>query len=117
MNTTYKWVKPLPEKQINTFEDRVVYNSAVYTREFTKGTRAYPRLSGELERQEIASPIVGSSKSYGLTAGVKYAGYVWNMKNVNWTNPNTKPKWYYSVFVNNSQKIIVQAISSSLKEI
>lgn len=117
MSTTYKWVKPLPIKQINKFEDRVVYNCAVYTRDYTKGTRAFPRLSGELERQEIASPIVGSTKKYSLTAGVKYAGYVWNMKNVHWTNPNTRPKWYYSTFVNSSEKIIVQAVSSSLKEI
>ena len=40
----FKWVKELPIKQINKFEDRVVYNVAVFTREYTKGTDAYPYL-------------------------------------------------------------------------
>ena len=117
MNVEVKWVKDLPTKQINAFEDRVVYNCAVYTREYTKGTSAFPRLTGELERQEIASSIVGSNKEYGLTSGVDYARYVWKMKNVSWTNKSTKPQWYYTQFKNDGEKIVHQAVNSALKEI
>ena len=117
MNVEIKWVKDIPKKQINQFEDRVVYDMAVYTREYTKGTSAFPRLTGDLERQEIAAPIVGSNKSYGLTSGVDYAKYVWNMNNVNWTNKSTKPQWYYTQFKNSAEKIVAQAVSTALKEI
>ena len=117
MKVTFKWVKPLPIKDINRFEDRVVYNCAVYTREYTKGTSAFPHLSGTLERTEIAAPIVGFDKTYGLSSGVDYAKYVWNMKNVQWTNKATKPQWYYTQFKNDKEKIIAQAVSSALKEI
>lgn len=117
MMIQFKWVKPLPTKQINAFEDRVVYNTALYTREYTKGTSAFPRLTGELERQEIAAPIVGSNKNYALTGGTDYAGYVWRMTGVNWSNKATQPQWYYTTFKNNAEKIVSQAISSALKEI
>ena len=71
-------IKGLPVEQINMFEDRTIYNVAVETREMTKGFRAFPYLSGELERTEIAEPITGSNKEYGLSAGVDYAKYVYN---------------------------------------
>ena len=117
MTIEFKWIKPLPEKQINQFEDRVVYNCAVYTREFTKGTSAFPRLTGTLERAEIASPITGSNKTYGLSGGVDYAKYVWRMTDVNWTNKATKPQWYYTTFKNQAEKVVSQAVSAALKEI
>lgn len=117
MNFEIKWEKEIPIDQINKFEDRVIYDCAVFTREFTKGTSAFPYLTGELERQEIAAPIVGSDKSYGLTGGVDYAKYVWRMNNANWTNQATKPQWYYTEFRNNAEKIVGQAINAALKEI
>lgn len=117
MKVQFKWVKKLPIKELNKFEDRVVYDTAVYTREFTKGTNAYPYLSGKLARTEMASPVVGSNKKYGLTSGVDYAVYVWRMKGVNWTNKATKPQWYYTQFKNNSHKIVKQAVYKALKEI
>lgn len=117
MNISFTWLKPLPVNKINQFEDKVVYNTAVYTREYTKGTSAFPRLTGELERQEIKAPIVGSNKSYGLISGVDYAKAVWKMTDVNWTNKATKPQWYYTQFRNSKEKIIRQAVSSALKEI
>ena len=117
MTIEFKWEKEIPKKQIAQFEDRVVYDTAVYTREYTKGTTAFPRLTGDLERQEIASPIVGSNKSYGLTGGVNYAKYVWRMKNAKWTNPSTQPQWYYTTFKNHAEKIVSQAVVTALKEI
>lgn len=117
MNVSVEWVKKIPKEQIERFEDRVVYDVALYTREYTKGTTSFPRLTGELERQEIAAPIVGSNKEYGLTAGVDYAKYVWRMNNPNWTNKSTKPQWYYTNYKNHKEKIISQAITAALKEI
>lgn len=113
----FEWVKELPIKQINKFEDRVVYNVAVFTREYTKGTDAYPYLTGNLARSEMAKPIRGYNKTYSLLSGTGYDKYVWNMKNVNWTNKSTKPQWYFRQFRQSSGKIVKNAVSSALKEI
>ena len=110
-------IKPLPEKEIKKFEERVVYNAAVYTREFTKSASAYPRLTGRLQSTEVSLPISGSNLEYGLGAGVSYAKDVWMKTNVNWTNPSTQPQWYFSVFKKQGDSIINQAVSTALKEI
>ena len=44
MNIEIEFTKELPIEQIKQFEDRVVYNVALGTREETKGLRAYPYL-------------------------------------------------------------------------
>ena len=117
MEIKFNIVKGIPAKEITNFEKKVVYNTAVYTREHTKGANAYPYLSGKLQSSEIAAPIVGSGMNYGLTAGVDYAVSVWKMANANWTNPNTQPQWYYSVFNKEYASIVSQAVNVALKEI
>lgn len=112
-----KIIKGIPTKQIERFEDRVVYNTAVSTREYVKSRNAYPYLSGRLARSEITSPIIGSHKVYGLTTGVDYARYVWKMKDVNWTNPSTKPQWYYTTFREKGASILTNAVVRANKEI
>ena len=117
MNVEVQIIKELPVKQIEQFEDKTTYNCAVFTREHTKNANAYPYLSGELSRQEIAAPIVGSNKDYGLAPGVDYATKVWGYTNPKWTNPDTQPQWYYSVFNKDGYTIIDQAVNTALKEI
>lgn len=112
-----KIIKDIPKKQIDQFEDRVVYFSAVGTREYTKGRRAYPYLTGKLERAEVASPVTGKDKEYNLLAGTNYAKYVYRMKNPEWTNKSTLPQWYHTVFRTKSKSIVTEAVVHSLKEI
>ena len=117
MTITVEWTKEFPKKKIFVFEDKVVYNTAVFTREYTKATNAYPYRTGKLAREEIKQPIGGSNRQYYLTNGTDYDVKVWNMTNVNWTNPNTKPQWYYNQFKASTTKIIKSAINAALKEI
>lgn len=117
MNIEVKIIKGIPTQQINKFEDKVVYNTAVTTREFTKGKNAYPYRTGELRRSEVASAITGSNKEYGLGAGVNYAKYVWNMTNVKWTNSNTIPQWYYNAFRQKGALLLNNAVIKAKKEI
>lgn len=118
MNIEVKIIKDIPKNEINKFEDKVVYNTAVLTREYTKSANAYPYRTGELQRSEISAPIISSgNKSYGLSAGVGYAKSVWNYKNVNWTNSSTQPQWYYSIFRKQGASIMQNAVSRALKEI
>ena len=110
-------IKDIPKKQIDYFEDRVVYFTAIGTREYTKGKRAYPYLTGKLERAEVASPVTGSNKEYNLLAGTNYAKYVYRMKNPHWTNKSTLPQWYHTAFKARSKSIVSEAVVHSLKEI
>ena len=117
MNVQVIVKKGIPVEQINRFEDKVVYYTAVSTREYTKSRHNFPYLTGKLMRSEIAAPIVGSNKSYGLTAGVDYAVDVWGYTNVNWTNPNTKPQWYYSNFQTKGYGFVTEAVIKAIKEV
>ena len=110
--------KGIPVEQINRFEDRVVYNTTITTREYTKSKNAYPYLTGALMRSEVAAPIFKEGdKSYGLTSGVDYAKKVWNYNNVNWTNPSTLPQWYYNAFREKGALLLTNAVIKSIKEI
>lgn len=118
MSIEVKIIKDIPTQEISKFEDKVIYNAAVLTREYTKSANAYPYLTGELQRSEISAPVVSNgNKSYGLSASVRYARKVWNYKNVKWTNSNTQPQWYYSVFRKQGANIIQNSVSRALKEI
>ncbi len=117
MNIEFVVLKDIPTKQISKFEDRVVYNTAVLTREYTKIANAYPYRTGRLRASEVSSAVTGSNKSYGLGAGTNYAKTVWNYENVNWTNPSTQPKWYLTTFKNKATSIVSNAVSRALKEI
>lgn len=117
MNIEINFIKDIPTEQIDKFEDKVVYNTAVFTRESTKSANAYPYLSGNLRRSEVSAPISGNDKEYGLQAGTDYAKYVWNMTNVNWTNSNTEPQWYFNVFRKRAAIIVAGAVVKALKEI
>lgn len=111
-------LKELPVEQIKKFEDRTIYNIAAITREFTKSANAYPYLTGELQKSEVALPIQQVDKmNYGLGAGIDYAKKVWNYKNANWTNPSTQPQWYASVLRNNYEVIVNNAVQTALKEV
>lgn len=110
--------KDIPEEQIEQFEDRSVYFTAMLTREYTKGANAYPRRTGELFRQEVRAPIRKlDNASYGLLRGTEYAKYVYQMTNVRWTNPSTKPQWYSTIYRQREKSIVEMAQERALKEL
>lgn len=110
-------IKDIPEKQVKSYEDKVVYNCTAITREYTKGMGAYPYLTGELARQEIASQITGGNATYNLLSGTDYAKYVWKMTNVKWTNKSTEPQWYSNIYRKHQKTIQMTASNQALKEI
>ena len=115
MNIEIDIIKGIPEQQIEQFTDRVIYNTAVLTREETKSLNAFPQLSGTLMREELAQQIIGSNKEYGLAGGTSYAKAVYDYENVNWTNKSTLPHWYKSVFEKSGNMILFNSIARSLK--
>ena len=117
MNVEIEIIKDIPKDQINQFEDRVVYNTAVITREMTKSSSSYPYLTGNLARTEMSIPVQGRNKEYSLLAGVDYAIFVWNMAGVKWTNSATKPQWYLTNYKLHKESIINTAINRALRSL
>ena len=110
--------KDIPEEQIKQFEDRLVYFTAILTREYTKGERAYPYKKGNLYREEVSAPVKKiDNASYGLVAGVDYAKYVYKMTDVKWTNTSTQPQWYSTIYRQREKIIIETAQERALKEL
>lgn len=117
MEVKVEIIKGIPEDKLDLFKDRVVYYTAVATREYTKSRNAYPYLTGELARQEIASSITGSDAEYNLLAGTDYAKKVYNFRNANWTNKQTIPSWYYNVYRQKGAGLTLNAVIRAIKEI
>lgn len=117
MTAEVEIIKGIPKEQINKFEDRVVYFTAVATREYVKSRSSYPYLTGELSEQEASAPITGTDKEYNLLAGTDYAKYVWNMKSPEWTNPSTLPQWYYTAFNQKGAVLLLNATIRALRSV
>lgn len=118
MDVRVEILKDIPKEQIKRYEDKVVYNAAVLTREYTKDMRAYPHLSGELEEQELKlKPSKEGHAIYSLLDGTTYAKYVYDMTGVHWTRKSTIPQWYENVYRKKENTIISSAQSKALREI
>lgn len=110
--------KDIPEEQIEKFEDRTVYFTALLTRQYTANARAFPYLKGKLEGSELRTPIQHEGHaSYSLLRGIEYASYVWKMSNVNWTNPSTRPQWYSAIYRQKEKLIVDTAKDRALEEL
>ena len=120
MNISVKVEIPrqLPVRELDNYVDRVVYNTARITLDFTNSKQRFPYRTGELNRGSMAEGVVGEgNKTYHLgAAGVDYAPIVWEYpQSTNWTNPNTFAKWYVTEYKNEQELITQQAISNSLR--
>lgn len=117
MDIEVKIIKDIPVKQIEKFEDRVVYYTAFNTRNYVKTRYGYPYRTGNLRKSEIAAPIIGTNKEYGLLPGTKYAKKVYNWGNVNWTNKSTIPHWYHTAFRTKGYAFLTDSVIKALKEL
>lgn len=113
MNIEVEITKDIPVNKINKFADLVVEGVARATLDMTEGF--FPRLTGNLEIGAYSMGVVGSNKTYGIGSTVDYAKYVWEMKGVNWTNPNTLEQWYLTTFKNKKEHILNQAVTGAKK--
>lgn len=96
---TKKLLKEAPEKMLRqiarqtldyTGSTKVVANSSGARYKLPPGHR-----SGETEQSMYSQGVQGDYEN-GFYIGnfTSYASYVYVKENVNWTNPNTKTKWF-----------------------
>lgn len=104
---SFKVVKPMPVKEINNWEDKVVFGIARETLDFTNTKQHFPHLSGTLQLASMSAGVktlgkgiygLGYDKEYG-GENVSYGKDVWKKgPGTNWTNKRTLPQWYKSVY-------------------
>ena len=118
---SFKIVKPMPVDKISKWEDKVVFGIARATLDFTNTMQHFPYLTGKLNRASMSEGVVSEKKgTYHLGArGVEYAPKVWKYgSNTNWTNPNTLPQWYktvYEKYRNDINKVALQNAEGELR--
>jgi len=110
-----KVIKDLPVEKLNKFKDRVIYSIARNTLDMTASTKAFPYLTGTLERDSMANGVINTGQyKYSLGAkNIKYAPKVWTYTNVKWTNPSTQPQWFVSVYKKHEHDIVTRAIKTA----
>lgn len=114
--------RPLPVDKIENWQDKVVFGMARATLDFTNTKQHFPRLTGALQEGSMATGVVTiNKKTYGLDydkTTTTYAPIVWQYgKNTNWTNSNTLPQWYYSVFDRYTNEIVEVAVKNAESEL
>ena len=117
---SFKVVKPLPTKEISNWEDKVVYGIARATLDYTNSKHNFPYRTGALNRASMSEGVVKEKVgTYHLGArGTDYAQYVWRYgANTNWTNKQTLPQWYNSVFNRYHTNIVNNALDNAKGEL
>ena len=115
MRCDVSWIKELPVREINGFENEVVYRTARMTLDFT--IPHIPYRTGDLNKSSLAFGVQGQDKVYSLGAGVPYAKYVWNFnqETTNWTNPRSYSQWFLTEFKNQKETILGNSVTASYK--
>ena len=114
--------RPLPVEKLNQWQDKVVYEMARTTLDFTNTKQHFPRLTGALQEGSMATGVVSiNKKTYGLDydkTTTTYAPRVWEYGyGTNWTNKSTLPQWYMSVFDKYKNEIVGLAIKDAESEL
>lgn len=101
----------------NRYTDLIVFGVASRTLDLTSQESRFPRKTGNLAHKSMVQRTRKEADCvYCLDnpEGAEYAKYVWNMENVNWTNPNTYPQWFATVYQNNKELITEYAVSQAI---
>lgn len=115
MEVEISWEKELPVRDIDGFEDEVVYRMARMTLDFT--IPHIPYRTGRLKNSSLAFGVQGNNKNYAIGDNINYSKYVWNydQNTTNWTNPRSYSKWFLTEFNNQKETILNSAITNSYK--
>ena len=113
-----KW-NPKVKKGLKNIPDDILYLVAKQTLDMSVPSipmSTKKNTSGTLRRSSIAGGVRGSSGDFYIGSYTKYAKYVWNMENVNWTTPGTNNKWYARTLKKHKATIVNNAINKSWRK-
>ena len=84
--------------KLKNANDKVVYAIARQTLDMVGSSKATAYLTGETERSMYARGVQKDSQGYYIGNFTDYASRVYAMDRANWTNPQTQPHWFHSIW-------------------
>ena len=115
-----KIIKDLPIEELQKYVDLTIYGVARGTMDYTASDNRFPKRTGNLQMSSMAhDPRKENNGVYCLDvpAEAEYAKYVWNMENVNWTNPETYAKWFITVYQEKKDIITHNAVENAIRSV
>ena len=103
---------------LHRIPDGTLYTIAKETLEMTISKEYIPWRTGDMMFSSVGNGVRGSNGDYYIGSFTNYASYVWVMpqNSTNWTNPNSKSKWYAYTLKNHQKTIIDNAINKTWKK-
>lgn len=114
----FKW-NPKVKMGLRRIPNDILYTIAKQTLDMSEPLIPMSNMknhSGTLRRSGFSRGVRGGNGDYYIGSYTKYAKYVWNMENVNWTTPGTNNKWYARTLKRYSKTIIDNAISQNWRK-
>ena len=122
MEITYEfqWNKQV-QRGLNKIPDDILYTAAKETLDMSVPKIPMSNIkghSGTLRRSSTAGGVRGGNGDYYIGSFTNYASSVWVMpqNSTNWTNPNSKSKWYAYTLKNHKKTLLDSAINKAWKK-
>lgn len=99
------------EKALGEAPEKITREIARRTLDLTGSSKVTAYDTGKTEQSMFEKGVQGDFNS-GLYIGdfTDYAGYVYFKNGVNWTNPNTKTRWFEFIWTKHGKSIINSAV-------
>lgn len=110
VNASLKWNEKT-KRMLGEAPEKVMYAIARQTLDLTGSSKVVARKDGDTEDTMYAEGVKGDfSSGYYIGNFTKYASYVYPKSGVNWTNKNTKTRWFEYIWKRHGKHITQTAI-------
>ena len=113
INATFKWNEKI-KINLQKAPEKILRQIARQTLDLTGSSKVTAHRSGKTEQTMYSEGVQGDFQN-GFYIGnfTDYASYVYEKKGVNWTNTNTKTKWFEYIWQKHGGMIISNAIKEN----
>lgn len=113
VSASFKW-NDKAKQLLSSVPEKMVRQIARQTLDYTGSTKVTAYDTGKTERSMYSQGVQGDYKT-GFYIGnfTAYASYVYVKENVNWTNPNTKSKWFEFIWKKYGKGITDNAVKAN----
>ena len=103
---------------LHRIPDGTLWTIAKETLDMTVSKEYIPWRSGNMMFSSVTNGVRGTNGDYYIGSYTNYASSVWKMPqtSTNWTNPNSKSKWYAAMLMYYKETILNNAINKVWKK-
>ena len=118
MDITYEFQwNPQIRPFLKRVPDEILYSIARQTLDMAVSKEYVPWRTGDMMMTGMENGVRGGNGDYWIGNFTNYASSVWKMpQSTNWTNPQSKSKWYAYTLNRHGKTIIDNAITKGWKD-